>query len=374
MKNWNWIIESGYIFGYNEDILNISTGSIESVYMFDLDYTLIKTKSGKKFPVSKTDWELLYPIVPEKLNSITNSLMGIISNQKGLNTEEKISDWIEKCVSICKQLKSINFVFASIGDDRYRKPMCGSCEIYKSAFVNVDWNKLEAKNKVYYIGDAFGRKKDFSDTDIKYALNCGYKFKTPEVFFGIRGSDKSGNITYPQINYFEKSEQDELFEELKNLIKSHKKVLIITIGLPASGKSFLRKELIKRFPEFAYSNNDDIQSKVQSRMLIKKISTNYDYIIDDNTNLLKSDRDVKLKQFESYYKIGVWFDYDLEICWHLNWMRMYWFGGKLLPKVTYYTLRKKFNSDNIDLGFDKFIKISKVFGELNLDNRIKYYF
>ena len=57
---------------------------------------------------------------------------------------------------------------------------------------------------------------------------------------------------------------------------------------------------------------------------------------------------------------------------------MYWFGGKLLTKVTYYTLRKKFisnnNCDNIDVGFDKFIKITKIFRELNLDNKIKYYF
>lgn len=374
MNNWNWIIEQNYIFGYDKDILSKPIGSIESVNMFDLDYTLIKTKSGKKFPVSKTDWELLYPVIPEKLNNVSNSLMGIISNQKGLNNKEKISDWIEKCIDICKILQPIKFVFASIADDRYRKPMCGSCEIYKSIFVNVDWNKLEAKNKIYYIGDAFGRKDDFSDTDVKYALNCKYKFKTPEVFFGIKDSDKSGNITYPQINYFEESEQNQLFENLENLIKSHKKVLIITIGLPASGKSFIRKELIKRFPQFAYSNNDDIQGKVQSRMLVKKISTDYDFIIDDNTNLLKTDRDEKLKQFESYYKIGIWFDYDLEVCWHLNWMRMYWFGGKLLPKVTYYTLRKKFTPDNIETGFDKFIKITKVFRELNLDNKIKYYF
>jgi len=53
---------------------------------------------------------------------------------------------------------------------------------------------------------------------------------------------------------------------------------------------------------------------------------------------------------------------------------MYWFGSKLLPKVTYYTLRKKFSSDEIDKGFNKFIKILKVFRELNLDNKIKYYF
>jgi hypothetical protein len=55
-------------------------------------------------------------------------------------------------------------------------------------------------------------------------------------------------------------------------------------------------------------------------------------------------------------------------------MRMYLFGGKLLSKVTYYTLNKKFDSTNLDKGFDKFIKIDKVFREFNLDNQIKYYF
>lgn len=371
--NWNWIVEKNYIFGYEKDKLNFSN-KINSVYLFDLDYTLIKTKSGKKFPISKTDWELLYPNIPEKFKTLENSLIGIISNQKGLNNKEKISDWIDKCVEIINCLPSINFIFASITDDRYRKPMCGSTEIFKSYFININWDKLNSKNKVYYIGDAFGRDTDFSDTDVKYALNCGFKFKTPEIFFGIKNSNKSGNITYPQINYFEESEQNILLEELENLIKTHNKVLIVTIGLPASGKSFLRKELIKRFPQFTYSNNDDIQNKVQSRTLIKKISTNYDFIIDDNTNMIKTQRENKLKEFESYYKIGIWFNYDLEVCWHLNWMRMYWFGAKLLPKITYYTLNKKFNPEQINEGFNKFIKISKVFKEFNLDNKIKYYF
>ena len=100
----------------------------------------------------------------------------------------------------------------------------------------------------------------------------------------------------------------------------------------------------------------------------------HDYVIDDNTNLNKIERDKKMSLFRSYYKIGIWFDYELDVCWHLNWIRMYWFGVKLLPKVTYYTLNKKFDSNNLDNGFDKFIKINKVFKEMNLDDKVKYYF
>ena len=368
-----WNIEKNFIFGYNIDL--ISTNTIKKVYLFDLDYTLIKTKSGKKFPQSKSDWELLFPNIPIKLAEFDNLsvLVGIISNQKGLRNQVEISDWIDKINNISKTIR-LDFVFASIIDDRFRKPMGGSYEFIKTQFVNIKWNELVSKSKIYYIGDACGRKNDFTDTDLKYAINCEFKFKTPEVFFGIENSDKSASITYPILNYFDLPEQTKLFDQLSNLIQNHKKILIITIGLPASGKSFLRKELVKRFPQFTYSNNDDIHNHVQSRMLVKKITSDYDFIIDDNTNLKKSDRDEKLKIFESYYKIQIWFDLELDVCFHLNWMRMYWFGAKLLPKVSYYTLNKKFDSTNLDKGFDKFIVIKKLFREFNLDDKIKYYF
>ena len=43
------------------------------------------------------------------------------------------------------------------------------------------------KSKSFYCGDAAGRKdgkhKDFSDSDLKFALNVGLEFKTPENLF-----------------------------------------------------------------------------------------------------------------------------------------------------------------------------------------------
>jgi len=368
-----WEINTNYIWGYNQDVL-CNLKEIKSIYMFDLDYTLIKTKSGKKFPIDKNDWEMLYPSVIEKMSKLTNSMIGIISNQKGLKSGEQKTDWVYKINQINKLIK-IDFVFASLSDDRFRKPLLGSFEFVKLKFIGIGWDNLIEKNKVFYIGDAFGRETDFSDTDIKYAINNCLKFKTPEVFFNVnKENGKSGSITYPTINYFSQSEQAKIFDDLDKVIREHKKIIIFTIGLPVSGKSFLRKELIKRYPQFYYSNNDDINDKVQSQILIRKISPEYDFIIDDNTNLDKSGRDTKMKLFNDYYKVGIWFDYELDICFHLNWMRMYWFGAKLLPKVTYHTLKKKFDSTNLEIGFDKFIRIDKVFGEFNLEDKIKYYF
>ena len=371
--NLKWIQESSYIFGYSNDNLLVSS-KIKNVYMFDLDYTLIKTKSGKKFPIDKNDWKLLHHNVKIKLDNLSDCLIGIITNQKGLKNDEQKKDWKDKINQIVKILK-IDFIFTSTSDDRYRKPLPGSYEYIKNYYNSIDWNELNTSNNIYYIGDAFGREKDFSDTDIKYAINNDFKFKTPEIFFGFNKDEgKSGFITYPEINYFTCQEQKKIFDKLDKLVQTHKKIFIITIGFPASGKSFLRKELIKKYPQFSYSNNDDIINNVQSKMLIKELSTDYNFIIDDNTNLNKYTLNEKLKLFNDYYKIGIWFNYELDVCFHLNWLRMYWFGAKLLPKLIYYTLKKKFDLIDPEKEFDKFIQIDKIFKEFDLDNKIKYYF
>ena len=378
--SFSWESNTSYIFGINESILNMS--GITKVYLFDLDYTLIKTKSGKKFPVSKSDWEPLDPKILTKITLLkekSNNLIGIISNQGGLKTPNQISEWKEKLDEI-KDKINIDFVFASIVSDRFRKPLPGSYEFISNRINNVGWTKLLSLKKIYYIGDAFGRENDFSDGDIKYAINCGFKPMTPELFFGLNKIDsnnkivREATISYPELNYFTESEQNNFFQKLFSLIKSKSKVLIITIGLPASGKSFLRKEIIKEFPQFYYSNNDDFMEKVQSRTLVKKISNEYDYVIDDNTNMKHQELELKLSQFKHHYKIGIWFDHNLEVCWHLNWMRMYWFGGKLLPKVSYHTLNKYFDQTNISNNFDTFERVDKIFKEFNIDSKIKYYF
>lgn len=376
-KKLNWIIENSYLFGLI-DVNELNCNQIEKIFMFDLDCTLIKTKSGKKFPIDSNDWELLFKQVQEKLNSLGSKyLIGIISNQKGLKTTDKINEWIDKINQISLFIR-IDFVFASVKDNQYRKPMIGSYEFIKNSIRQINWDKLNAKHKIYYIGDAFGRSTDFSDTDIKFALNCKFKFKTPELFFLNLKKLQTGSVTYPIINYFEKSKQNIFFDNLTNIIGSHNKIVILMIGLPASGKSFLRKQLINKFPQFYYTNNDDLKSNTNltNTNFVKKLSADYDFIIDDNTNLNLNDRTIKLSKFNEHYKLGIWFNYDVDLCFHLNWMRMYWFGFDLLPKVTFYTLNKKMNQEQIknDNNFDNLIEINDVFKEFNLDDKIKYYF
>jgi hypothetical protein len=114
------------------------------------------------------------------------------------------------------------------------------------------------------------------------------------------------------------------------------------IGFPASGKSFFRNKIINKFPQFKYINNDDSKKNLDDEQLISKNYYDHNFIIDDNTNMNSYKRYYKLNIFKFYYKIGIFFDYDINLAFHLNYVRMFWNNDILIPKVTFYTLKKIF--------------------------------
>lgn len=380
--DFTWIILDNIIFGYSNEFKTFFNNIlVEKIILFDLDNTLIKTKSKKVFPTNKYDWEFLVPSVPEFINNDlknNKTICGIISNQKGLKSKLMITDWVDKIKAIGQQLK-FHFVFASIQDDRYRKPLPDSWEYIKTNLLNgINLDNIIRKKKIYYIGDAAGRQTDFSDTDFKYAINCGFKFKTPEIFFKFdlsKPNIKNCFITYPEIPSFTLNEHELFLTNIFNLIESNKnkKIFIMMIGFPASGKSFLRKEIVKKYTGFKYINNDDSNNKIiDSHLITKNNSCHYNYIIEDNTNLNLNTRTKLLTEFDSYYKIAIWFDYSMDVIKHLNLVRMYWFGSKLLSPIVYRTMNKSFIKPELTEGFDKLITINNVF--FNFDDTIKYYF
>ena len=72
--------------------------------------------------------------------------------------------------------------------DEYRKPAVGMWNYLQDKLSKGKATKLDIE-KSFYCGDAAGRPKtattkaDFSDSDIKFALNLGLKFKLPEDVF-----------------------------------------------------------------------------------------------------------------------------------------------------------------------------------------------
>ena len=174
-----WTEISGGLLIYETKKLSSSN----SVAAFDLDGTIIKTRSGHDFSVGENDWmfksaEVKKKLKENKINGINNVIM---SNQGGIGMgyQDKLQ-WMNKVERIASQLGLPMYVLAATEENKYRKPNVGMWEYYKcrlNQFMETDMNTA------IYVGDAAGRPDDFSDSDKTFAENIGIAFQTPEDYF-----------------------------------------------------------------------------------------------------------------------------------------------------------------------------------------------
>ena len=158
---------------------------------FDIDWTVIKTKSGKKFPTGPSDWTFLFDSVPSKLQSLQKEGKKVVffTNQAGIEKgKQDVKGLCRKFEDIINSIGIPIQVFICTGNSHYRKP---STIMWNFLESNCNGGiKIDAKESMF-VGDAAGRPKnwqpgkpkDFSATDRMFAANCGTSFATPEAFF-----------------------------------------------------------------------------------------------------------------------------------------------------------------------------------------------
>ncbi|ODN99428.1 polynucleotide kinase 3'-phosphatase [Cryptococcus wingfieldii CBS 7118] len=238
------------------------------VMFYDLDGTLIKPKSGAKFPKDREDWQWWHPSVPERLKKEyeEGKHLVVISNQ-GDKSPKRRGEWREKLSLIAAKMpKDIPFrVLAALDKDVYRKPNIGmfqsASELYRREGLVIDMDNS------LFIGDAAGRPsnggkpKDHNDTDYKFALNVGLKFVTPEEHF--LGHPRP-RFPEPAIGFRPSSLGN--LESLPYIVPSHTPItrekieIVLFVGYPASGKSsFYRKHFEPK--GYAHVNQDTLRTK-----------------------------------------------------------------------------------------------------------------
>lgn len=184
---------------------NDSNNDSRKCYIFDLDGTIITTKSGKTFSIDESDWKFFHLTeVKERLLDFYQRgvYLAIISNQGSIGSANdlKIKSFQNKIDQVIKALGvPIDFI-CSIKNDIYRKPRIGMFEFLmdcrEECFISSNLDSQDHETilrdrfeRFCYVGDAAGRKKngakdkDFADTDLSFAINCGIRFQTPEHFF-----------------------------------------------------------------------------------------------------------------------------------------------------------------------------------------------
>jgi len=330
---------------------------------FDLDSTIINTKSGKKFPVNNDDWIYFNSNVFDTLQKLSNdgfSLI-IITNQKN---KKDISGFEVKIRNIFKNLEFKCFVLTK--DNQFRKP------------IPELWRQLNYKsnNQSFYCGDAGGRKNDFSDTDAKFAKNCGLTFKFPEDIFGVYnendddfkyGAEEKVNFTYPDLT--KKKTKSEKLSILKNGTKD----MILLVGPTACGKSTFAEEFKDTH---SIVNQDTLKSKKKcikecNRLILKKSN-----IIIDNTNSsIDTRKEYIQKGLDNGYTVRcVYMTCPREIARHNALYRSYknnW--TKYISSIVYNIFYKNLVEPQLSEGFSEIVKMDFNYQGNDPDYFLFYY-
>lgn len=338
---------------------NISNyNNSKNIAMFDLDDTIIKFTN-----FYDSTFEYKFDTLISKLQDLNkNYYLIIISNQLNLlKNIKRYENWKIKIKSLFEDFTKNKLqieLYASVIDDIYRKPRWG--------LYDIIFNKYKI-NPEFYCGDALGRSGDFSDTDLKFALNCNIKVKSPENIF-INKNSKKINILYPKLNI-----------NINNKITIPKeKEMIIMVGMPASGKSYISAEIQSNgFIEnklYMIINRDKLKTIEKCVKITEEyVKLNLSVIID-NTNPSISDRKIFIDLAKKYlYTIRcIHFNIPLELALHNNYYRNLKYNTQLIPKIAYNIFKSKYVNPEIKEGYKEIIKINSI---SNYDYQyLKYYF
>ena len=271
----------------------------------------------------------------------------------------------KKLDNILKYLDLEAIVFLATENDIFRKPKTTIIDKY---LKNIN------KKKSFYCGDGAGRertknyKRDFSDTDYKFAYNLEIKFYSPEEFFLEEVREK--RINYP-VNF--KKIQEGKYTDFKPLEDKVNEV-VITCGFPGSGKSYFTKKYIE--PKgFFYINQDTLKSKTKVLKVFKESLKNKIKIVIDNTNLTIESREelIKLSK-EANFKIRcLYFTANDDLSKHNSHFRNINSNNKIKPikNVVYNVFKKKFTKPTLKEGFDDIQTVDFVLEDI--ENKELYY-
>ena len=340
---------------------------------FDIDNTVIVTKSGKKFATNAQDWKWFDASrVPDKLKQLDkdNYRIVFITNQAGVEKgHTKVGDLKHKFEAMIKELDIPVFVFISTGETHFRKP---STQMWDYFVKNCNQGVSIDMQESFYVGDAAGRPKnwavgkpkDFSCADRMFASNIKLKFFTPEELFLNQKPVAFDWGSVDPIQILKKHATPSTTTTTTAHKKYHisEQEMVIMQGPPASGKSTFTKNHFLINPNYVHINRDTLQTQEKCLKAAESALKEGKSVVVDNTNPDKKARldFVALAKRMSVKKLRLFkMTTPIELCHHLNYVRQNATLGKVrrIPDVGYNMFKSRFEEPDKSEGYDEIVQV-----------------
>lgn len=358
--------EEGTLMVFNKSGVKASS----KIAGFDIDGTIITTKSGKVFATGPDDWRILYPEIPKKLKELESDgyKVVIFTNQLGIaKGKVQPKEFKAKVEAILMTLGVPMQVLVATGMGIYRKPVLGMwhylCEKGNDG-ITIDMDQS------LYVGDAAGRpanwapghpKKDFSCSDRLFAFNTGIKFFTPEEFF--LGWEPA-QFSFPEFDPKKLDPKGPLYEPATASLVSKSPEMVVAVGYPASGKSsFFKEYMVSK--GYVYTNRDTLGTWQKCVSVCEDSLQQGKSVVVDNTN---PDVESRRRYIECAKKVGVpcrcfLFTASKELARHNNRFREMTYTGKghaHVSDMVFNMYKSKYVCPTLAEGFTEIVKIHFV--------------
>ena len=333
---------------FNEPFLKVVVGNFKpsnKIMAFDLDSTLITTKSGNKFPKNMDDWKLTDNSLVAALRVCASHgyAMVVFSNQGGIkNDVEKRKNMKNKFENVIKMLGISCVGYFATHDNEYRKPMMGMWKQFIS-----DYNVNVSLSSSFYCGDA-GSSKDFSQSDRMFANNIGLPFLYGYDAFlrhscGKDVSDVAPAAPAAPASPTAPTAPTALSNKEPNVDTTQNTVFIM-VGMPGSGKSYYAKKLAQQCLSGVVINQDTLKTRAKVFKVYKDLLSSKEArcIFIDRTNAKIEDRRefVTLAKNANYKTAIIFVKTDEDTSKYLNMYRVAQFGEKKIPAIVYNVYKK----------------------------------
>jgi bifunctional polynucleotide phosphatase/kinase len=335
------------------------------IVAFDLDSTLVVTKSGKVYARDAADWRWAYEFVPDVLRHAADSGYGVVlvTNQLGAAHGTPRGDTAERRIEAVLETAGVAdraVALVATSSDTYRKPCAGAWEWFLA-----EVNGPVSADECAFIGDAAGRANDFSDCDRKFALNIGIRFFTPEeLFLGAAPETYALGGWHPSAAMrVEHASVEGRAGEASAIISASKPPgaeLLVLVGRPGSGKSTFSQEL----GQLGYVRvcQDELGTKARCVKAVKDLLSRRVCVVLDATNSSPRTRAewIALARQQRASVRALLIDVSREQAWHMNLFREAQSGGarRRVPDIAYAVFEKGYVEPAVEEGFDEVLRVA----------------